>query len=333
MVFMLVFMNITIYSQTTSSTIFTNGDIIRIEISKNSDYIYLHQIEKGQSIYGLSKIFKVPISQLYELNNLSPNATISIGQQIKIPVSDGLLYKGASLSGVMHGHYIPVYYQVRPKDNLFRISRVYFDQSTEDLVRRNNFVDNNLSLGQNVLIGWFPIQEHVESQGEDEFVEDFEDDIENLLPETLNLSEDTQSNDGLGIISNTQKNDFRMNRDSISFDEVNYPDGFNMSLLGSMPYSDNMEEVKKSEVANWDKSMPDNGTVFVLHRNAIIDTYVEMYNPTMKRSVRAKVIGRIPYGAYTDNVTLVLSPRAAKQLRALDNRFKVEVKMLVDSNS
>ena len=75
--------------------------------------------------------------------------------------------------------------------------------------------------------------------------------------------------------------------------------------------------------------MPDNGTVYVLHKNAIIDSYVEMYNPNVNRSVRAKVIGRIPYGAYTNDVCLVLSPRTAVQLGALDNRFKVEIKALV----
>lgn len=326
MVFMIMFMNITIYCQSTPNTIFTNGDKIRIELTGNSNFIYVHEIEKGQSLYALSKIFNIPINQLYDINKLNPESTISIGQQIKVPVIDDNLFKGTSLSGLKHGHYIPVYYQTKPKDNLFRISRVYFNQATEDLVKRNNFLNNNLSLGQDILIGWFPIHDYAPNVRQEEFEEEFETQSES---ESATVNEEEQPSVQLDIDNKTLDIDSESIQDSLAI--VNYPVGFNLTLLGSLLYSDNMQEIKKSEVANWDKSMPDNGTVFVLHRNAIIDSYIEMYNPTMKRSVRAKVIGRIPYGAYTNDVDLVLSPRAAKQLRALDNRFKVEVKMLIES--
>ena len=90
-----------------------------------------------------------------------------------------------------------------------------------------------------------------------------------------------------------------------------------------------MQIIKKTDVAFWDKTIPDNGAVFGLHGTAMLDSYISVFNPNSRRSVRVKVIGRIPYGTYTNDIKLVISPRAAKQLGGLDRRFKVEIDFLV----
>ena len=87
--------------------------------------------------------------------------------------------------------------------------------------------------------------------------------------------------------------------------------------------------ITRNDVAFWDKTIPDNGTVFALHETALIDSYINVFNTNTRRSVRIKVIGRIPYGTYTNDIKLIISPRAAKQLGGLDRRFKVEVDYLV----
>jgi hypothetical protein len=174
-----------------------------------------------------------------------------------------------------------------------------------------------LALGQDILIGWLAVDSDKPIIREEEFEEDFET---------------SKNENSANAIADSKKDVGIIGENSMPQPELvklEYPVGFNSLLLGNLSYSNSMQEIKKSEVANWDNTMPDNGTVYVLHKNAIIDSYVEMYNPNLKRSVRAKVIGRIPYGAYTNDVNLVLSPRTAKQLGALDKRFKVELKVLI----
>jgi len=318
--FIIIVMNVFMYSQTISNTIFTKGDKINIVLTNQSDYYYTHLLQKGQSLYALSKTFNISLGSIYQINKLKEGATLSIGQEIKVPITDENLYKGTSLEGLKYGHYIPVYYQTKPKDNLFRISRIYFSQPTEDLVSRNNLKNNNLSLGQDILIGWLPINNNTPNISNDEFVEEFDPSTSSTSDlETTNIDE---NKDAINISTESE-----LVLDSSNLNDQ-HPESFNLSLLGSLTYSKTMKEIKKSEVAHWNKSMSDNGMVYVLHNKAIIDSYIEMYNPILKRSVRAKVIGRIPYGAYMKDVCLVLSPRAAIQLGALDNRFKVEVKAL-----
>lgn len=303
-------------AQNNSNSIFSNTDVIRVDVYSNSEYFYMHEMKKGHSLYSLSKLFKTSLLKIYRFNGIKEGSIISIGQKIKIPLNDDFLYKGINLSGVTDGHFVPVYYRTKPKDNLFRISRVYFKQNTDDLIARNNLSTNSLSLGQDILIGWFPIG------GKMPITSDLATDKQVIDQTIAPISHDTE----LSIEQGTQTIEAL---DSSMTDIEIIPSGFNRSLLGSLVYNNTMKETKKSEVAHWDNSMPDNGTVYVLHKNAIIDSYIEMYNPLLKRSVRAKVIGRIPYGAYTKDVCLVLSPRAAKHLGALDKRFKVEIKALI----
>jgi hypothetical protein len=241
-----------------------------------------------------------------------------------IPLNGKELYKGTSLDNITRGHYIPVYYKTQPKDNLFRISRVYFKQSIDDLKSRNDLSDSNLSLGQDLLIGWLLVDGKMPTTENRSAEIDRENSIS--MSQSNTVTNDLNStNHATSAITNNEDQSITAESDST---ELAYPAGFNPTLLGSMKYAADMKVNKKSEVAFWDKTIPDNGTVFALHESAIIDSYINVFNPLVRRSVRVKVIGRIPYGTYTNDVKLVISPRTAKQLGGIDRRFKVEIDYL-----
>lgn len=81
-------------------------------------------------------------------------------------------------------------------------------------------------------------------------------------------------------------------------------------------------------VAFWQKNSRDDLDLYALHRVAPINSIVSVTNPMSKRTVHAKVVGRIPDSAYGDDIIVVLSPLAAKMLNARDPRFFVRVKYL-----
>jgi LysM repeat protein len=64
----------------------------------------------------------------------------------------------------------------------------------------------------------------------------------------------------------------------------------------------------------------------VLHNKARIGKVIEIFNPGNNKKVFAKVIGRIPPGAYDPSVIAVLTEYAAKILGAKDKKFFVEIK-------
>lgn len=64
----------------------------------------------------------------------------------------------------------------------------------------------------------------------------------------------------------------------------------------------------------------------VLHRTAKLRSYLTIKNPMTGKTVRARVLGRIPESVYTDDVKVVVSRQTARALGAKDQRFYVWLK-------
>lgn len=77
-------------------------------------------------------------------------------------------------------------------------------------------------------------------------------------------------------------------------------------------------------VAMWNKSKND-PNLFVLHRNAPVNSYIELRNPMYGRTVQAKVVGTIP-PTYSEDIAVIVSQGVARSLGAIDGRFYVEMK-------
>lgn len=86
------------------------------------------------------------------------------------------------------------------------------------------------------------------------------------------------------------------------------------------------KEKEHQGVAYWQKESKEDSDFYALHRNAPINSVIEVNNPMSNITVYVKVIGKIPDSAYDNNVVVVLSPLAAKTLGARDPRFFVKVK-------
>lgn len=79
-------------------------------------------------------------------------------------------------------------------------------------------------------------------------------------------------------------------------------------------------------IAYWDKDDRQNGALFTLHRTAKIGSKIAVHNPMNRKTIYAEVIGRLPENVYPDKVMVVISPKVAKLLGALDGQFFVKVR-------
>jgi LysM repeat protein len=95
-------------------------------------------VKSGDSLWSIAKKNNLTVNELKELNNLSSNI-LSIGQK--------LLIKDTSSSDD-----VGVYYVVKSGDTLYGISNKY-GISVDELKKINNLKDNNLSIGQKILVG------------------------------------------------------------------------------------------------------------------------------------------------------------------------------------
>lgn len=94
--------------------------------------IKTYVVNKGDTIYGISKSFGVDVDTLKCLNNLTSN-TLIIGQILKIPNTNSITYI------------------VKSGDTLYKIANMY-NTSVDKIKNFNNLTSNNLTIGQIIMI-------------------------------------------------------------------------------------------------------------------------------------------------------------------------------------
>jgi len=277
-----------IYSQYIQSAFLNNGDEIVVDLQPENGLVYNHTFQKGNTVYSLSRYFQISIDDILKLNKLQSVTSIGLGQTVTVPFDAKLIFKGENLDNIKYGIYIPVYYEIKAKDNLFRICKYFFDQSIESMMKRNDLKDFNLALGQRLLVGWLPI----------------DSDKEVIKPKEIGSVEShIEISDTIGLYI---KNEL-----------------FNPDIEEQ---KDKRKLVRSKGIAIWDKYSDDQNNMFALHSEAMANSIIEIYNPLLNRTAFATVIGGIPTKAYPEDVSLIISPKVAKALGALDSRFLVEVK-------
>lgn len=87
------------------------------------------------------------------------------------------------------------------------------------------------------------------------------------------------------------------------------------------------KEVSSQGICMWNKDNSEVADLYALHREAALGTTIAVTNPANKKTVYAKVIGRIPAN-YAKNAEVVISPAAAKRLSASSTEFMTRVVFL-----
>jgi LysM repeat protein len=82
--------------------------------------------------------------------------------------------------------------------------------------------------------------------------------------------------------------------------------------------------MKETGPAYWMRSS--NIDLFVLHDKARVGSSVELYNPQSRRTVYAKVLGRIPAGSQDPLIKIVLSEPVGKYLGSVDKKVFLRIK-------
>ena len=82
--------------------------------------------------------------------------------------------------------------------------------------------------------------------------------------------------------------------------------------------------IEQKGAAFWDKKAKDDSNFYVMHRTAPKNTIIEITNPDTGRKIYTKVLGKVP-SKYPNKVIIVVSPKVAKQLGAVNANFFVSL--------
>ncbi len=116
-------------------------------IELNGNHYILHQIEKGETLYGISKLYQANPEQLVLLNEHILGSSIAVGDVLRIPIEK-----------LEEPKFRPemIYHEVRAGETLYSIRQKYDNASMDSLLAWNELNIDTLSLGQMLIVGRKP---------------------------------------------------------------------------------------------------------------------------------------------------------------------------------
>ena len=133
------------------------GQVIRIpETYYNYDEMsapnYItYTVKPGDTLYSIASNNGVSVDTIIS-DNVLPNNSLSVGQVLRLRVSEGEVLECFGPDFDIPEEIVPsVTYVVKAGDNLYNIAKQY-NTSVSEIVRLNSLPNNNLSIGQQLLI-------------------------------------------------------------------------------------------------------------------------------------------------------------------------------------
>ncbi len=106
----------------------------------NGKMFIIHKVDEKETLYGISRRYGTPVESILEYN-AGAKSGLEVGLILKIPYTPK--QSKTAIEGKVH--------KVEPKETLFSISKLY-GVTTEEIKKWNNLSDNNLSVGQEIVI-------------------------------------------------------------------------------------------------------------------------------------------------------------------------------------
>ena len=120
-----------------------------IGVTKINNKLHVrYLVEPGETVYWISTKYKVPVSELLEINEELEKG-LKVGQVINIPYTESLVQSAKKEAAKEKGDDDAVIYKVQPGDTYYGSSK-RFGVTVEDLMKLNNM---DLKAGQELVVG------------------------------------------------------------------------------------------------------------------------------------------------------------------------------------
>ncbi|RMG80748.1 MAG: LysM peptidoglycan-binding domain-containing protein [Bacteroidetes bacterium] len=134
----------------------TPADTIFITMNNYQEKIFVHRLEKGQTLWSLARFYGLKLDELYAWNPRLKTEGYHPGDEVQIPIPNRAILRYRT-PDFIESEFVPLYYVVKRGDTFYGISRRYFKMPIDTIVRRNNLPTLTLHNGQALHIGWMSI--------------------------------------------------------------------------------------------------------------------------------------------------------------------------------
>jgi LysM repeat protein len=329
------------------SVSFFNPEIKRDSIGMetiNGKQFIVHKIERGETLYSISKRYGVTVDQILE-HNPDADAGLEVDHILKVPYVPRAPKRQAPNANT---------HIVAEKETLFSISRQY-GITVDELKQWNNLTDNALALGQELLIKKKntltvtpPLEMksartvHTVAAKETMFsiTRQYGITVDQLrtwnnlvtdelkIGQTLYVAQPTYNQTQSVTVTPTQPVTTQTTSTQTQTQTQPPVVVTPVEIAPTIKISENVrgsDEIIEAGLAELIEGTEGNRKYLALHRTAPVGTILRIKNEMNSREVFVRVMGKLPDTGLTDKLVIKISKSAYDRLGAIDSRFRVEV--------
>ncbi len=300
------------------------GDSIRME-ERDGNYFIVHQVDQGETMYSISRRYNLDAQVIIERNNIRNN-DIKLGQFLEIPFSTD------SEENQFH--------IVKKGETLFSIARSY-DVGVDDIRQWNDLSSNQLSIGQEIIVGEPEDTDEVTQGGQSDLVEDEEIQQYEYFVQTGETMSSIASKfkvteDSIRIWNNLSSSEldigqkiifpFEISPDSIA--SISKVEKYSTTSYGSKIQTKEeggITKVYEQGIARKIDTSMDTQKYLALHRKLKVGSVLQVKNLMNNEMIYVRIVGKLPDTGINKNVMVRLTPIAFKRLGIVDERSLVEI--------
>jgi LysM repeat protein len=307
---------------------------------KDGKVFILHQVEPKETLYSISKRYKVTVDELKKYNpeaaaGLKIGVTLWVPSKAKMPAVTTTTAQTTTTAKTTTASSGPKTHNVVAKETLFSISKKY-NVTIEDLKKANPEIASGLKTGQVITIpgkgskanegdGGAVAVKKEEKNSDDKKAED-----KRAEEKKIKEDEEKRAKEEKKKAAELKEKEAALAKESKKKEEVKPGD------LQSIPVSTNSSVVggyTKISETGIGELMENNDTqkYLALHKTAPVGTIIQVVNPSNNQKIFVKVIGPIAPGA-GPNVVIQMTAKAFDRLASSssDKQIKTEISYIKD---
>ncbi len=141
---------------------FTKAQDKLLVVEGVSPALYItHKVAPKENYYSIGRIYNISPRDIAPFNNLQLESGLSLGQTIRIPLNSSIFFQ----SGIAAADetFVPVYYTVKGKEGLYRVSVNHNEVPLESLKQWNKLKTDVVKNGTKLIVGYLKVKTELSS--------------------------------------------------------------------------------------------------------------------------------------------------------------------------
>jgi LysM repeat protein len=300
-----------------------------------------HKVAAKENYYSIGRIYNISPKDIAPFNNLQLESGLIPGYVLKIPLNSSNFFQSGNAAA--DETFVPVYYEVKDKEGLYRVAVNHNDLPVETLKQWNNIKGESVKKGTKLIVGYLKVKTELSGLAKNG--------IGTVINSNTNVTvkaeeKKTAEPDKKTTAKTNEPVPDKPVKEDEKKETVKPPAKEPIAAKSEKPVgtvkntvTGNFKNIYESQIKNAEtqetggmagifKSTSgwQDKKYYCLYNNATAGTIIKITNPVNGKFVFAKVLDLMPDIKQNGGLLLIISNAAAQELEAGESNFNCSIK-------